>query len=218
MFEFESCIRGHHVYQSIWSGSVGEVLSCRQELRNAEDPFAIGVYKEDTLVGHVPRKFSCVFSLFLRRGGVIRSRVTGFRQYSRNLPQGGLELPCLYLFEGEASVIEKVRSRVLSLTSPVTHLETASAGVIPVEGESVSVVNLSQADEPKSSGSQNTALEWTRAHDIVLTIEDRQMISSGQRLTDRHLNFAQRLIQAQFQHLNGLRLTLIQDKQYSGSI
>jgi hypothetical protein len=92
--------------------------------------------------------------------------VTGFRQYSRNLPQGGLELPCLYLFEGEASVIEKVRSRVLSLTSPVTHLETASAGVIPVEGESVSVVNLSQADEPKSSGSQNTALEWTRAHDL----------------------------------------------------
>ena len=43
------------------------------------------------------------------------------------------------------------------------------------------------------------------------------MISSGQRLTDRHINFAQRLIQAQFQHLNGLRLTLIQDKQYSGS-
>ena len=162
-------------------------------------------------------RFCAFFSLFLRHGGVIRSRVTGSRQYSRDLPQGGLKLPCLYLFEGKASVIEKVRSRVLSLTSPVTHLETAAAGVIPVEGESVLVVNLSQADEPKSSGSQNTALEWTRAHDIVLTIEDRQMISSGQRLTDRHINFAQRLIQAQFQQLDGLHLTLIQDKQYSGS-
>ena len=45
MFEYESCIRGYHAYQTIWSSSIGEVLSCRQEPRNAEDPFATGVYK-----------------------------------------------------------------------------------------------------------------------------------------------------------------------------
>ena len=44
-FEYESCIRGYHVYQTIWSSSIGEVLSCRQEPRNAEDPFATGVNK-----------------------------------------------------------------------------------------------------------------------------------------------------------------------------
>ena len=45
MFEYESCIRGCHVYQTIWSIGIGEVLSCRQKPRNAEDPFATGVYK-----------------------------------------------------------------------------------------------------------------------------------------------------------------------------
>ena len=44
-FEYESCIRGYHVYQTIWSSGIGEVLSCRQEPRKAENPFATGVYK-----------------------------------------------------------------------------------------------------------------------------------------------------------------------------
>ena len=29
-FEYESCIRGYHVYQTIWSSSIREVLSYRQ--------------------------------------------------------------------------------------------------------------------------------------------------------------------------------------------
>ena len=215
-FEYESCIRGYHVYQSIWSSSVGEVLSCRQEPRNAEDPFATGVYKGVTLVGHVPRKISCVFSLFLRRGGVITARVTGSRQYSRDLPQGGLELPCVYLLEGEANSVEKAHSRLLTLASAEKNSLTSS----PVKDEPASVVNplVATLDETESKERQIPASsEWTKTHDIVLMMDDRQLILSGQRLTDKHINFAQRLIQDQFKHLNGLRLTLIQDKPYTGS-
>ena len=73
-------------YQTIWSSSIGEVLSCCQEPRNAEDPFATGVYKGVTLVGQVPRNISGVFSLFSRHGGVITACVTGSRQYLRDLP------------------------------------------------------------------------------------------------------------------------------------
>ena len=91
-FEFQSCIRGYHVHQSIWSGSSSQVLACQREPHNREDLFAVGVYKDATLVGHAPRKFSCVFLLFVQRGGTIISQVTGSRQYSSDLPQGGLEL------------------------------------------------------------------------------------------------------------------------------
>ena len=37
----------------------------------------------------------------LRRGGTINATVTSPRQYSRDLPQGGLELPCTYRFTGK---------------------------------------------------------------------------------------------------------------------
>ena len=89
------------------------MLACRQEPHNREDLFAVGVYKDTTLVGHVPRKFSCVLSLFIRRGGIITSRVTGSRQYSSDLPQGGLELPCVYVLEGEEKLIEKAAARLM---------------------------------------------------------------------------------------------------------
>ena len=38
-------------------------------------------------------------SLFLRRGGSIRCKVTGSRHYSSDLPQGGLKIPCSLLFK-----------------------------------------------------------------------------------------------------------------------
>ena len=96
-FEFQSCIRGYHVYQSIWSSSSGEVLACHREPHNRENLFAVGVYEDATLVGRVPNKFSCVFLLFLRHGGTITSQVTGSRLYSSDLLQGGLGLPCVYV-------------------------------------------------------------------------------------------------------------------------
>ena len=152
----------------------------------------------------------------MRRGGVITARVTGSRQYPRDLPQGGLELPCVYLLEGDANSVEKAHSRLLTLANAEKNPTTSS----PVEDEPASVVNPSIAtlDKAESKERQSPAsLEWTKTHDIVLMMEDRQLILSGQRLKDKHINFAQRLIQDQCKHLNGLRLTLIQDKPYTGS-
>ena len=59
----------------------------------------IAVVREGTVVGHVPRRISRVCSLFIRRGGVIRCCVTDRRRYSSDLPQEGLEIPCLLSFE-----------------------------------------------------------------------------------------------------------------------
>ena len=76
---------------------------------NSKDPFAVAVVKSQVAVGHIPRKISSICSMFLRHGGTICCRVTGSRRYSQDLPQGGLEIPCMLTFRGEAKDIENER-------------------------------------------------------------------------------------------------------------
>ena len=107
-FQKESCIRGYHIYRELWDAVVGEELECQREHSNATDMYAVAVIKDSTIVGHLPRKISRICTLFIRRGGVINCRVTGRRKYSTDLPQGGVEIPCLLLFKGEAKEIKKL--------------------------------------------------------------------------------------------------------------
>lgn len=48
--------------------------------------------------------------MFLLRGGLIECRVTGGQRYSEDLPQGGLELPCVLKFIGPSAKLAKVKS------------------------------------------------------------------------------------------------------------
>ena len=103
------CIRGYHVYKETWEVTCGEVLVCERDIRNMEDGYAVAVKKDGTTVRHLPRKVSRISSLFIRQGGIIQCTVTGLRRYSEDLPQGGLELPCLLLFRGTPKDIGKLK-------------------------------------------------------------------------------------------------------------
>ena len=46
----------------------------------------------DEIVGHLPRNISTMCSIFIRRGEIIYCTVSGRRQYSRDFPQGGMEI------------------------------------------------------------------------------------------------------------------------------
>ena len=107
--EIECCIRGYHVYQDIWEAAVDEELVCRPERSNAHDRYAVAVMKNDLVVGHLSSKFSRLYTLFMRRGGVILCRVTGRRRYSSDLPQGGLEIPCVLLLKGSSKELNKLK-------------------------------------------------------------------------------------------------------------
>ena len=96
-FTVEAMVRGYHVYQDIWEAELDEELPCQKEPINIVDPFAIAVMKNGTITGHVPRKLSSVCSLFLDRNGSITCYVTGHKRYSRDLPQGGMAIPCTLL-------------------------------------------------------------------------------------------------------------------------
>ena len=105
----DSVVRGHHVYKTIWNPFVGEVLVCEQENDNDEDPCAVVVKMDDAIVGHVPRKISGICWNFLERNGAILFEISGHRQYSRDLVQGGLEIPCIFHFwHQESGMIDKL--------------------------------------------------------------------------------------------------------------
>ena len=59
----------------------------------------MAITKEDVIFGHVPRTISPICSIFIRRGGTIKCLISGGRQYSYGLPQGGLEIPCVLIFK-----------------------------------------------------------------------------------------------------------------------
>ena len=48
--------------QVIWEAAVGEELECRRE-RHRVDRYAVAVNKDKTVVSHVPRKISRMYSL-----------------------------------------------------------------------------------------------------------------------------------------------------------
>ena len=108
-FSIDSCVRGHHVYEAVWSPQFGETLSCHLEFGNIMDPYAVSILKADKIVGHVPRKISAFCHLFLRRGGLMLCQITGHRQFSADLPQGGLEVPCSLIFMGDEKEIQRVK-------------------------------------------------------------------------------------------------------------
>ena len=92
----EGEIHGYHVYQTVWTSIIDDVLECVREEDNDADRYAVAVMKGSTIVGHLPRRISTLCS----KGGVISCCVTGPRCFCRHLVQGGMEVPCQLTFIG----------------------------------------------------------------------------------------------------------------------
>ena len=180
-------MRGYHTYHSIWDASLGEELPCRREPENRHDPFAVAVVRAGVTVGHVPRRISSICSLFIRRDGSISCRVAGSRRYSEDLPQGGLEIPCILTFKGGAKDIEKSEKLVRSAFAV-----TVSGSESPKNKKRK--LNVSDCQTDKDSNAQ------------------LQGILNGEKLTDQHIHIAQCLIKRQFPHIEGLQSSLLQSK------
>ena len=112
----ESCVRGFHMYQDIWTLTTGERLSCQTEDSNAFDPYAVAIRKSANVIGHVPRKISAACSLFIQRGGTLTCIIIDSRrQYSTDLPQGSLQIPCKLEFKcDDADLLSNIKKLVRS--------------------------------------------------------------------------------------------------------
>ena len=99
--EVECCVTGHHVYESHWDAKTGSNLKpCHEKRPSAlvEDKYAMALILNDTTVGHIPKFLSKITYFFLKLAGDLVVKITGQRRYSRDLDQGGMELPGTYVF------------------------------------------------------------------------------------------------------------------------
>ena len=110
------------MYKDIWNADIGSELPCYPESTNSEDRYAVAIMDDTHVVGHVPRKISFICHLFLCHAGVIVCRVTGPRQHSRDLIQGGLDVPCQYQFYSEDEERLKVVKKLLESASYSTDI------------------------------------------------------------------------------------------------
>ena len=67
---------------------------------NPDDPYVVAVKTG---------KISAACCLFLCRSSTIVCKITGSRQASANLPQGGLEVPRTFKFAGEKEFMDKIK-------------------------------------------------------------------------------------------------------------
>ncbi len=55
ILEINSFIRGYHAYRDVWEPTTGEILlACKPEPSNVRDKSAVAVFKDGSIVGHVP--------------------------------------------------------------------------------------------------------------------------------------------------------------------
>ena len=133
-------------------------------------------------------------SLFLQRNGSIVCHVTGNKRYSKDLPQGGLEIPCVLTFKGESKRTSKAKQL----------MEKAFATGDPQP------VKRRKLDE--SSTSSMFLSDWVQVGNIVLSTSDKQNILNGDMLNDLFIECAQQLLKKQFPTVTGLQSTLYQSK------
>ena len=95
----------------------------------------MAILKDGITVGHVPQKISSICSLFLRRHKLIQCEITGRRRYSRDLPQGDLEVPCTLTFEGNSSDVTKAAKLVKDMEKPEGHDEVDRTADLHVNTE-----------------------------------------------------------------------------------
>ena len=211
MYIIDSCVRGHHVSKHFWTPTIGETFVCKREPENPTDAYAVAVVANSIVVGHVPRKISAACSLFLRQNGsTVHCTITGKRRCSEDLPQGGLEVPCKLMFEGDSVYVAKIK-KLLSVFPPPLPQPNVSSELEP-PNKKRKVENYEAIDVESMNFKDNSVadpLPWISLNNITLTERDREIILSGKELNDKHINFAQAILKQQFKGIAGLQSTLL---------
>ena len=115
---------------------------------------------------------STACSLFIRRGGSIYCTITGRRQYSRDLPQGGMEVPCTFCFVGNGCKLKKLKKffKTTPCFSDDNGNQFCSAKHVVLDTETVST-------STKAQSSSNDELIQSSPSDVVV-----EQPSSGTRV------------------------------------
>ena len=53
-YEVRSCVRGHHVFKSVWNPIIGQQLVCKRETNNPTDVYAVAVMRGSSCTNSSP--------------------------------------------------------------------------------------------------------------------------------------------------------------------
>lgn len=116
------------------------------------------------------------------------------------LTSRGLEIPCIITFEGVEKDVKKVERLISAALTP------------PAAAESLPPDNKRRKIDSSDRDLDHDMAEWVRCGCHVLNQHDKNVLLTGQNLTDKHINFAHTLLRSQFPMLNGLQSTLFQSR------
>jgi len=138
--------------------------------------------------------------IFIRIGESITCVVDGPRQYSADLPQDRLELPCKLLFSSPSPVeFNKMRKLVISAMEkshlePSTELSESQLTMIVMNSITTT---CTESSVMKCSGTTTQGDDHVAVDDIECSppkkIFDEEGIIMGNELTDIEINFVQQL-------------------------
>ena len=157
----------------IWDAAVdGEVLNCYREVGNTHD--TVGV-------SNIPR----VIFHFLRRGGIISCKVNRSRRYSADLPQGGLEIPCILTFQSTNAELSD-KSKKLMEASMTMNIKILNKGNEKMRVKSMDPVpSSSQSIEIKTEEASSTSDDLISKQ--IFQVCQQLVWVSLQRLSDRDI-------------------------------
>ena len=162
------------------------------------------------IVGHCPRKISSLCSIFIRRGGSITCQANGHRCYSQDLPQGGLEVPCILTFHtSKKAELDKTERLIINALS--TEIELPWVPHLPINLDSTGnsynnncSSTLKIKNEPTQTNDESITEEVPPDSGITddqppakkpkLSSKEVEDIVMGNELSDLHINMAQNLL------------------------
>ena len=166
---------------------------------------------------------SATCSLFLRKGGSIFYQVSGSRRYSQDLPQVGLEIPCLLRFRGTAKDIQKMKKLATLALSSKTSSKCESPPSLEPPTKKVRVdkkYDMPDAANKKNHSPPNFS-DTKEAVKLMLSPslkkEEYRRLAAGEMLSDLSMYLAQHILKNQSPTLNGLQSTPLQQKTKSAT-
>ena len=162
------------------------------------------------------------------KGGNILCTITGRRQYSVDLPQGGLEIPCKLTFKGDRKSVDKVKqllhkvpsiSPTVSFQKAPNYKETPTCEPSPSIQSTPEPILVSEVVAGSNVDSEHVCVSANK--NTLLLVNKAVLLTHGSPLTDKHINYAQALLRQQFTCVAGLQSTwfqykLLQDKLPEG--
>ena len=161
---------------------MGKVLHCSGELDNPHDDQAVSIIRRGATIGHVPRYVSRGFLLFLQLGGSITATVVSTRRYSRDLPQGGLEIPCQYTLEWPTNEVKKIR---IFLAACKSNYELVNSDSVSYDNviKTVPAKTKPQINDLVQTAATSTAAS-DKTEDKTIFVQQDCVVSFGEKSTE----------------------------------